>query len=108
MILHYTDIYYNNRTADFLKKPIFVFVAEDFEHCKEIFQIIKKIVHVPGKNEMLIEIWFCNDLEVYNHFLSSHFAFNEFDDPIPINLSEKFNIEKQITDEVEVESSVEI
>lgn len=102
LILHYTDIYYNNNRAEFLKKPIFVFVAEDFEHCREIFQIIKKIIYVSSKNEMLAEIWFCNDLDVYNHFLSSHFSFNEFDVPIPINLSEKFNIDKLITDEVEV------
>lgn len=65
LILHYSDIFYDNQNADFIKKPILVFIGEDNLHCNEIFQEIKKYIYVSGEHKILVNIWFCCDLDVY-------------------------------------------
>lgn len=92
LILHYTDIFYDNQNAEFVKKPVFTIIGEDIEHCREIFHEIEKFIDVPGKQGMLAEIWFCCDLDVYNNFVYSHFTFDESETYIPVNLYEKLDI----------------
>ncbi len=92
LILHYTDIYYDNQNAEFVKKPVFVIIGEDIEHCIEIFHEIKNFICVSSEHDILVEIWFCYDLDVYNNFESSHFTFDKLDTCIPINMYKKLDI----------------
>ncbi len=92
LILHYSDIFYDNQNAEFVKKPIVVFIGEDIQHCKEIFYEIKKFIYVSGKQEVIVNVWFCCDLDVYNNFPFSHFTFDNLDTYIPVNIFEKFDI----------------
>lgn len=105
LILHYSDIFYDNQNADFIKKPILVFIGEDNLHCNEIFQEIKKYIYVSGEHKILVNIWFCCDLDVYNNFSSSHFTFDDLGTCIPINIYNHLDILEsnitQVNEEIE-------
>jgi len=82
---NYNDLYYDNQQADFIKQPIYVFIGEDVDHCKDIFDSIKKFIY-QGSTEPIIDVWFCCDLKVYNDFLKSHFTFDKNGEYMGINL----------------------
>lgn len=76
LLENYSKLYINSQYVEFRKKPKLVFVCEDLEHCEEVYQNFLNIVS-EMENQMLKQnLWFAQDLDIYNDFLHAHFRFD--------------------------------
>lgn len=111
---NYSKLYINNKYVEFRKKPKLVFICEDLEHCEEVYHHFLDAVS-EMENQVLFEnLWFAQDLDIYNDFLHAHFRFDIEGGRIPEDIAEFLEAEiignqekepeagnEQITDEDE-------
>lgn len=93
LIENYNKLYIGDQLVEFKKKPKWIFICEDLEHCIEVFRHILKITSTLDNSHLLNDLWFADDLNVYNDFLHVHYSFDNNERRIPENIDNFLNVE---------------
>lgn len=93
LLENYNELYINSHYVKFRKKPKLIFICEDLEHCGEVYRYFLDAVS-EMENQILFEnLWFAQDIDIYNDFLHAHFHFDIEGECIPEAIDEFLEVE---------------
>lgn len=93
LLENYNELYIGEHQVRFRKKPKLIFICEDSEHCMEIYgQIIEATSKIETRT-VLDNLWFAEDLNIYNDFLHAHYSFDCDERRICENIDEFLGVE---------------
>lgn len=99
LLKNYQELYIENKRVSFVKQPIVIFICEDADHCKEMFQQLCDIVAAINDKTILDRAWFAEDIDIYNRFLYAHYRFDSQGNHILTNISEY--VEEEIDNSIQ-------
>lgn len=90
---NYNELYIGEHQVSFIKKPKLIFICEDSEHCMEIYgQIVEAVSKIKSRT-VLDNLWFAEDINIYNDFLHAHYSFDCGERRICENIDEFLGVE---------------
>lgn len=93
LLENYSELYIGEHQIRFRKKPKLIFICEDSEHCVEIYgQIVEAISKIEIRT-VLDNLWFAEDINIYNDFLHAHYSFECEERRICENIDEFLGVE---------------
>lgn len=107
LLENYGELYIREHQVSFRKKPKLIFICEDSEQCREIYERLLEAVAQIGNRTILDSLWFAEDIEVYNQFLHAHFSFDREGEKVPERIDEFLGVECSERMEEEPELTVE-
>lgn len=110
LIQNYNELYIGDHKVSFLQKPKLIFICEDSEHCREVYEQILQETLKVGEKRILENIWFAEDVNVYNDFLHAHYSFESVDKCVPQRIDEFLGVEinAEVKESVDFENEQDV